>query len=707
MISAPPSNCMRISQLRSITAGWLAAALAVTSARAEEPPARLETITVTADRLPAPDAAQPFTITRIEKEDLERAPQLRLDDILRNAAPGFSLFRRTSSRVAHPTAQGVSLRNVGPNGAGRTLVLSDGIPLNDPFAGWIPWARVPPSSVSEVIVNPGGGAGLFGNAALAGTIHLESADPTDSGAEILGTLGNRDTYEASLNARLTREKLALSAYGNRYSTGGYPVLQADQRGPVDTDADASSWTWQGRADYTPDERTRLTFVASAFEEDRGNGTQFTRNSSSGQDFSATFRRFISTLDAELRLQAYTQRRKFRSTFSSVNATRTEETRALDQYDVPAIAAGASAVWSQEIASAHRLVAGLDFRWVEGETNEAFLRVACAFTRNRNAGGQQLFAGAFAEDTWKVSDAVEIVAGGRVDYWKQYDGQRVERNTVTGATLRDDRFPNDDGVTPNGRLGISAQLTRGARARAAIYTGFRAPTLNELYRPFRVGNDITEANPALEPERLFGGEVGIDWKPSTRFAAGLTGFYNELHDAIGNVTVGEGPGTFEPGGFVPAGGVLRQRRNLDRVEVLGLEAKIVWQITDAWRLRAQYVQTHAIVGSATEAHQLEGKRLAQAPEQVAVAALDWTQGRWQGTAQIRYVGAQFEDDLNTLKLAPFTTVDVSLGYRFTDWATAVARVENLFDIESEVGKTASGLISIGPPRMFSLTVGLSF
>jgi outer membrane receptor protein involved in Fe transport len=677
-------------------------------AQTEEAPVfHIEPMIITASRLPSRSPDQPFTVTEIEADEIRRAPQLRLDDVLRNAAPGFSLFRRSSSRVAHPTAQGVSLRNVGPNGAGRSLVLADGIPLNDPFAGWIPWARVPPSSVDTVIVNPGGGAGLFGNAALAGTIHLTTANPAGTGGQITGTFGNRETYDAAINARMDRGDVVFSTYANRFSTGGYPVLQADQRGRVDTDADASSWLWHGRGDWTPDEHSRFTVLATAFEEERGNGTLLTRNSTTGQDFSAAFTRFLPTLDAELRLQGYLQRRKFRSTFSSVNATRSEETLALDQYDVPANAAGASAVWSQRIAATHRLIAGVDFRWVEGETNEAFLRIDDAFTRTRHAGGRQLFAGAFLEETWQASDAVQVVAGGRVDYWRQYDGTRLERSSVSGLTLRSEEFAAEDGLAPNGRLGISAQMSRETRARAAAYTGFRVPTLNELYRPFRVGNDITEANAALEPEQLFGGELGVDWEPTKRFTAGLTGFYNELHDAIGNVTIGEGPGTFKPGGFLPAGGVLRQRRNLDRVEVLGVEAKLLWQFADAWRLRAQYVQTHAVVGSAAEARQLEGKRLAQAPEQVAVAALDWSQGAWHGTAQLRYVGEQFEDDLNTLELAPFTTVDLSLGYRFSERASAIVRVENLFDTEAETGKTASGLISIGPPRLVSLTVGLTF
>lgn len=667
----------------------------------------MPTVVVTADRLPEGGSDEPFTITKIEREELRAAPQARLDDLLRDSAPGFSLFRRSSSRVAHPTAQGVSLRNVGPNGAGRTLVLLDGIPLNDPFAGWVPWSRVPPSSLREIIVNPGGGAGLFGNAAIAGTIHLISETPVENSVHLLGTVGNRDTYETSLDAQYKSERFSLSTFVDRQETGGYPVLQGDQRGPVDTSADADSWVWQSRLGWKIDEETQLSIAASAFDEDRNNGTRLTRNSSEGQDFSVALDRFIPTLDANVRLQAYLQRRRFSSTFSSVNTDRTEETLALDQFDVPANAAGGSLVWSQSIGEAHRIVAGADLRWVEGETNENFLRVDNEFTRFRNAGGRQLYLGAFLEENWRLSKAVKLVAGGRLDYWRQLDGVRTESDRLTGATLRDDEFADRDGFAPNGRLGLSAQLTRAIRARSAVYTGFRIPTLNELYRPFRVGNDITEANAALEPERLYGVEFGVDWEPVERFSFSVTGFYNQLHDAVGNVTIGEGPGTFEPGGFVPDGGVLRQRQNLDRVEVLGVETKLVWKFAADWRLRTEYIYTQPTVARATGARQVEDKTLAQSPEHVAVAALEWTPGRWRAIAQCRYVGRQYEDDLNTLPLAPFATVDVSLGYEFNDHLTGAIKVENLFDTEIEVGKTASGLVSIGQPRLYSLTIALGF
>ncbi|HEY2614133.1 MAG TPA: Plug domain-containing protein, partial [Chthoniobacterales bacterium] len=127
---------------------------------------------IQADRLPDAESGAPFSVETLDAEELRRAPQFWLDDILRAEVPGFSLFRRSSSRTANPTTQGVTLRNFGPSGAGRTLVLLDGIPLNDPFAGYVLWSQVPPAAIDSVLVSSGGGAGLFGNAALAGTFFL-------------------------------------------------------------------------------------------------------------------------------------------------------------------------------------------------------------------------------------------------------------------------------------------------------------------------------------------------------------------------------------------------------------------------------------------------------------------------------------------------------------------------------------------------------
>ncbi|MEP6809223.1 MAG: TonB-dependent receptor [Chthoniobacterales bacterium] len=665
--------------------------------RAQE--ALTDRVRVEADRLPAADSTAPFTIHVLEADELRRAPQLRLDDVLRAQVPGFSLFRRNSSRTANPTTQGVTLRNFGPSGAGRTLVLLDGIPLNDPFAGYVLWNQVPLASIASVVVNPGGGAGLFGNSAIAGTIFLVSAPLQTTSLALEGSAGNRDSYEASIDATWSEAPFAISLFAEGFSTGGYPVVARDRRGSVDSNASADSSVLNLQAAWQISSDTSLRVSGRRFDEDRGNGTSYTRNATAGNDLSAVFTQRFSQ-EAELQLGAYAQQRNFRATFSSINAARTIETPALDQFRVPADALGGSAVWSM-LAGDHHFVVGSDARFVEGETNENFLWNGTTFRRLRVAGGSQIFSGVFAEDTWSANSVTTIVGGVRFDHWELFHGSRKETDRATGHVLTDAQFPDRDGNEINGRLGLRFQTTKTFALRGAGYSGFRLPTLNELYRPFRVGNDVTEANAALQPEHLLGGEVGFEWQAASTFRFTGTGFVNRLEDAVSNVTIGYGPGTFNPGGFIPAGGVLRQRQNVDLVVAPGAEATADWQLLPTLHLRGGYIFTRPTIERATDPG-LRGKLLAQTPEHVFTGGVEWNPApNWFLSAQVRMSTSQFEDDQNSRVLASFTTFDAAVRYDFSTHASATIRVENLFNTEIESGRSANGVVSLGAPRLVSL------
>ncbi|MEP6956743.1 MAG: TonB-dependent receptor, partial [Chthoniobacterales bacterium] len=422
---------------------------------------------------------------------------------------------------------------------------------------------------------------------------------------------------------------------------------------------------------------------------------------SGSDASAVWETRFPELEAELRLSAYGQWRKFRSTFTSVNAARDFETPALDQFHVPATAAGGSAVWSMAWSAQHSLTLGADTRWVTGETNEQFRYLDGEFTRLRRAGGQQLFVGSFAEETWLVSHAVTVVGSARLDHWQLFDASRAESERATGVATLATEFADRRGYSLNGRLGASVNLSRSVLFRAAGYTGFRVPTLNELYRPFRVGNVVTEANPELKPERLLGGEAALEWRPLTSLRLTGTVFYNRLEDAIGNITLGFGPGTFDPGGFIPAGGVLRQRRNVDLVTAPGAELTASWQVCTALRLRTSYLFTEPTIAEASEAS-LRGNLLAQTPEHLVTAGLELSPtAKSFLTVQGHASGRQFEDDQNTTELAPFFVVDAAAGYEFTEQFSGALKLENLFNSDIETGKSSDGLVSIGTPRFVSV------
>ena len=251
------------------------------------------------------------------------------------------------------------------------------------------------------------------------------------------------------------------------------------------------------------------------------------------------------------------------------------------------------------------------------------------------------------------------------------------------------------------------LGEGYAARAAAYSGFRPATLNELHRPFRVGNDITEANAALEPETLRGVEAGlaVDRGGPTW---GATVFWNEIEDAIVNVTMGEGPGTFPRAGFVPAGGVLRQRQNAGTIKAWGVELNGSARLSEAISLDAALAWTDAEVDGGGAAPQLTGLRPAQAPEWSATAGLDWrVTSRLTVAASARYESERFDDDLNSRVLDAALTADMRAEWAVNAGTALWLAADNLFDAEVEVSETGAGVAGYGPPRTVRAGLRLSY
>jgi len=227
-----------------------------------------------------------------------------------------------------------------------------------------------------------------------------------------------------------------------------------------------------------------------------------------------------------------------------------------------------------------------------------------------------------------------------------------------------------------------------------------PTLNELYRPFRVRNDITVANETLKPERLTGGEAGV----AQRWRAvdvRVTGFWNEVQDQILNVTLS----TNLPD--CPAGTLCRQRRNVDLTRIRGVESEIEVRPYPRWRLTAGHIYLDARVVNASVT-ELEGNRLAQVPDNVVTLGVHWEDPAWfAASVFVRRVGRQFEDDLNTLPLGAFTTVDARIARALGPHALIYFAVENMTNETYSVARTSEGVVSVGAPRMFHGGVRVQF
>jgi len=651
-----------------------------------EAPARLEPIVVTPTRLEQQAGESPASVTVITSDDIRSSPYVALDDVLRQI-PSFSLFRRSSSLVGHPTTQGVSLRGVGPSGASRALVLVDGIPINDPFGGWVPWSRVPLLSIEQIEVVRGGGSALWGNGALGGVINVITRRPTETSATLETSFGNHDTKNFDLLARGVLGPWRLSLEGNYFDTAGYKIVLPKQRGAIDTPANSRHVVFNGRLEFAPSRDLTLFLSGTFFDEDRHNGTRLQVNDI--QSGTIAGGGTLRTSDgSEWKATVFSQMQGFHSTFSTQAADRQSETLALDQHS-PSTSVGGSTSWSRRFGD-HYLLSGADVRWVGGETDEGVFNNN-VFLRNRVAGGDQLFAGLYVQDVWTLGRQLELVGSVRGDYWRSYDGFRRDTPPPAGIPPRQ-TFADVDYVIPSPRLAALFHAIPGTDLEASVYQGFRVPTLNEQYRVFRVRNDVTVANAGLEPERMTGGEIGVRqrWAP---LDVRVTGFWNEVTDQILNVTQARALPD------CPAGTTCRQRQNVELTRIRGVETEVEIRPLPRWRVLLSHTYSDARVVESLRQPALQGKRLAQVPDHVVTLGIRWDNPAWVNVAaNVRYVGRQFEDDLNTLPLNPFTTVDLQLSRPLAKWADVFLAFENLTGETYAVQRTSDGIVTIGTPRL---------
>ena len=665
------------------------------------PPTQVSEVVVTAARLPPAAADAAFSVTRLEPQVLERST--RLDEALRSV-PAVSLFRRTSSLAANPTTQGISLRAIAPSGAGRTLVTLDGVPLNDPFGGWVIWSQAAPEGLEGVDVVRGAGAGPYGAGALTGVIQLRERS---SGGVLDLSVAERGGARTSGSASGLVGPVRLTASGLYEISDGYVPVRGPAAGAADTPLDLDSRAAAIRAD-APLGAATLSLRASTWEEDRGSGLDKARANASGHALSATAARAPEGGGYGWRLQAWRIDSNFANSSASVDEGRAGTTLVNDQYRTPATGWGLNAALrrgAQDLGGGRlQWELGADGRFNEGETNERF---GLAFTpRGREAGGETSIVGAYVDGSW--TGGPWLAAGGvRLDRWSNSAGFRREYLLSTGAISLDERDPDRDGDVVSARLAMRRDLGEGYAARVAAYSGFRPATLNELHRPFRVGDDITEANSALEPETLRGIEAGLAFDQAG-LAWGATVFRNEIQDAIVNVTIGEGPGAFPRAGFVPAGGVLRQRQNAGTIQAWGVELNGSARLSPTLSLDAAVAWTDAELDGGSAAPQLTGLRPAQAPEWSATAGLDWrATDRLTLAAAARYESARFDDDLNSRTLGAAVTLDARAEWALTDRTMLWLAADNLFDEDVETAETGTGVAGYGPPRTVRAGVRLTY
>ncbi|HTR47723.1 MAG TPA: TonB-dependent receptor [Verrucomicrobiae bacterium] len=640
------------------------------------PAPETQQVVVTAARTATPLEETPLSVMQLTSDDLRATPALTLDDSLRQV-PGFSLFRRSSSRIANPTTMGVSLRGLGSgSGTSRALAIEDGIPLADPFGSWIYWGRVPEEAVSSVEVVQEGASSLYGSSALGGVIQfLTKPAPPSGGASVEVSYGNQNTPDLSLwsGGQLGRWESTFS--GDLFHTDGYILVPEANRGTVDTQAGSQHGTADWMIGRKIGEHSEIFGRGWYMDDTRKNGTPDTKNGI--RLAQGAIGANLDLGDAgSLTLRFYGVAETYNQTFSSVAANRDSEILT-DIQAVPAQGVGGSALWTRHLGMRQQLVAGFDEHEEIGHSNERiFSGVTGAPSRNTFAGGHQLTTGLFGEDLIQIAPRWTLTLSARFDDWRNLDAESTcvpiaPSSCPAPLTIYPER--SYDAFDP--RAALVHSFNSHVSWSASVYRAFRAPTLNELYRSFRQGTVTTDSNAFLRAERLTGMETGVDVSTfDSRLELRGTFFYNQVVNPVANVPCTSST----PNCVLASTGTTQIRENLGRTSAPGVELDGIAKITRQFQIVAGYQYVDAKVIS-SPGLSLTGLWVAQIPHNVVTFQARYTNpGFLNASLEGRMVGAQFDDAPNKFLMGRYFVLDATASRAIGGGTEVFGAVENLAD-----------------------------
>jgi outer membrane receptor protein involved in Fe transport len=567
---------------------------------------------------------------------------------------------------------------LGSTAASRTLVVSDEVPLNDAFGGWVHWDEIPSLGIQEVKLLRGGAADLYGSSAIGGVVDVVPVRPVERGFEVKADAGGATENSADedvLVVGATKRMAVLGAYSGLI-TGGYIPTAPEFRGTVDRPASVTEESGRLVLGAAVAPGVRGFLMGNVLNEARGNGTPMQTNGT-------RLWRYVGGADANggwghgvLRL--YGSREAYRQSFSSIAANRDAETLTKLQrvpVDELGVAASGARALGKEITGA----LGFDVRDVratDDETATATGVTTSTSARQREVGGYA--DGIWEPKGWSVSGSV------RVDSFRTFDARRV---LSTGASVS--ALPELDELMVSPRVGVVRKVGKGFLLTGTGFRAFRGPTMNELYRTGQVGQQTTLANDALLAERATGFEFGGE-EVGRLGRLRATYFWTEVNRPVSAVELSQTATT-----------QTLQRQNLGQIRSRGV---MVEGQTASWRgLDASFgyqlaVATVTAFNSRSAAQvNLEGKWIPEVPRESVTSAVIYALPRIANFhALVSYEGKEFDDAANQYLLHPYARVDVSVERELGKGFSVYGGVQNLLNRTIDAGETP--VLTLAAPRL---------
>ncbi len=655
------------------------------------PEAYAEQVTVTAYRAPLGELESPASTRQLTQAAMRATAAVTLDGKMRQI-PGVELYRRSSSLVANPTSQGVSLRGLGSTSASRTLVTEDDQPLNDPLGGWIEWNQQPELSIRGVEVVRGGASDLYGSSAIGGVINVIPVQPSAGAAELMSSYGSEGTFDEDLLAQTTHGPWSVLGAAGALGTDGYIQEAAAQRGPIDQPSNVHGQNALIEGDHRRGS-LRLFTRAGAFNEWRHNGTPYQKNGT-------RLLRYIAGGDwktpdgAALAMRVYGSDERYRQSFSSITNVpgpadpacvyRCSETPTKYTF-APVNELGAAAHWSQPLGAGLVVLAGADAHDVRvWDEEQSFTGAATT-----NLHDHQRDSGVYGEAMW-MRRAWTLAAAARLDWFQNYDGRQFQ---WTGAAWTPSAAepPQFGQRLFDPRLGLARKLGEHWGLTASGFRAFRAPTPSELYRATQVGNELTKPNESLLSERATGWEAGA--ASERRWGTVRASYFlTEVNRPITAVTI-----------HPNSSPILLMRENLGQIESRGISLDFGLQPLAWLAVDGGYQYAHAVVSRGA---QDLGNWIPEVARNMGTLNLRAARPRL-GTLslQSRMSGRMYDDDANQFLLHGYFRLDAYGAHDFGSRFQIFAAAENLTGRTIEVSKTPTTTLADGRTARIGILVRL--
>ena len=693
---------MKSMLLASTCAFALTNAAHAQTVAANDGPNQVDEVVVTASRTAERLRDVPASVSVVPAAQIKDTPAQGLNDTLR-LVPGMNLTM-IGPDVGHPTAYNEGMRGL-PTTETRFLVLMDGVPVNDPFFGYIQWNRIPLDNIDRVEIVRGGGSPLWGNTAMGGVVNVITRAPTSTELDVDAAGGSYGSYRASAyGAYRVSDQFALSLNTAFSGTAGYQTTPASWtsygsttlRSPVYTPTSFNARNVGLRADFEPSSDLTGFLVVNYHSNDQVLSTPIGLDSQQTWTYSGQIKKTFDNGGA-LTATAFHDDSHFVTNNPHLLSLTTEYNS--NVHTTPVNDTGGSLTWSQDLPTILKSYSlGVDVHAISGEDDaQYYLPSGALAVPTIVGGGKQLFVGGFAEVRLEPVKRLEIAGSVRYQYYRNYDGVDTFPPAI-GA------IPASSKTSTDPRVNVRYALTDNLALRGAYYQSFRAPTLDQLYRTYAdTTAGIYEGNPFLKPETLEGGEVGLDFnRPG--FRSQLTFYSTTITNLITqrNLVPSEYPTTLGVVcGYDPATyAYLTCTRNINAASALarGVEYEADWNVGHGVTAGLAYTYTDSHYTSNPEDPTAVGQRLEGVPiHNVSGHVAYQVPAGWRIATDLRWVSKSYGDahpDDGLIQNAHFV-MDVSGSYPLTHYLQAYVQIQNLTN-SRYIAQNGGGAPILGTP-----------